>query len=59
MLVFGTWVRPWDMGHAFTIFPFLKNGFKWFQVFKKNSLTEFIMKVSNGTSKKLSSTTMK
>jgi hypothetical protein len=55
----------WDMGHTLGHgsclhhIPILKNGFKLFHVFKNNSPTEFIMKVSNGTSKKLGSTIMK
>jgi len=56
----------WDMGHTLGHgssclhhIPFLKNGFKFFQVLKNNSLTEFTMKASNGTSKKLGSTIMK
>jgi hypothetical protein len=49
----GTW------GHAFTISHFSRMGSNCFKFFKNHSLTEFIMKVSNGTSKKLASTTMK
>jgi hypothetical protein len=54
-----TWVRPWDIGHAFTMTRFSRMGSNCFKFLKNNSLTEFIMKVSNGTSKKLASTTMK